>query len=61
MRWWKCLLACCNSKIIEENFQLDGKPSENDQGEAIKEAILWCQKTSCLCYKIQAAPKSKET
>ena len=24
------LLACCNSQIIVENFQVDGKPPEND-------------------------------
>ena len=36
----RCLLACCNSQIIAENSQLDGKPPENDQGRATKETIL---------------------
>ena len=46
MRWRefmkriRCLIACCNSQIIVENFQVDKKPFENDQGGAIKEAIL---------------------
>ena len=35
----KCLLACCNSQIIVENSQLDGKP-ENDQGETTEENLL---------------------
>ena len=46
MRWREflkrihCLLACCNSQIIVEYFQLDGKPPENDQGGATEETIL---------------------
>ena len=35
-----CLLPCCNSHIIVENSQLDGKPSENEQGGATEETIL---------------------
>ena len=34
------LLAGCNSQIIVENSQLDGKPPENDQKRATKETIL---------------------
>ena len=46
MRWREflkrihCLLACCNSQIIVEYFQLDMKPPENDQGGATEETIL---------------------
>ena len=35
-----CLLACCDSQIIVENLQLDGKLPENDQGGASEEDIL---------------------
>ena len=38
-RIW-CLIACCNSQIIVENAQSDGKPPENDPGGATEEAIL---------------------
>ena len=27
----KCLVACCNSKIIIENSQIDGKPNEEEE------------------------------
>ena len=46
MRWReflkriRCLLACCNSQIVVENSQLDGKPPENEQGGATEETIL---------------------
>ena len=35
-----CLLACCNSQIIVENCQLDGKQPEHEQKRASEEAIL---------------------
>ena len=46
MRWQEFLkrirfsLAGCNSQIIVENSQLDGKPPENEQGEAPKGTML---------------------
>ena len=46
MRWQeflkriRCLLACCNSQIIVENFQLDKKTPANEQRGATEEAIL---------------------
>ena len=55
-----CLLACCNSQIIVENSQLDGKPPENYQGGATEEDILWHQKPSCLCWKIQAVKEQRK-
>ena len=32
--------TCCNSQIIVENSQLDGKSPENDQGGATEETVL---------------------
>ena len=67
MRWREflrrigCLLAWCNSYIVVGNYQLDEKPPENDHGGATEEVILLSQKRSCFCWKIQAAPRSKET
>ena len=46
MRWReflkriRCSLACCNSQIIVENSQLEGKPPKTEQGGATEEAIL---------------------
>ena len=56
----RCLLACCNSQIIAENSQLDGKPPENDQRRATKETILSPQNPSFLCWNIQAASRSRK-
>ena len=39
----RCLLACCNSQIVAENSQLDGKPPANEQGGATEGTILWSQ------------------
>ena len=54
-----CLLACCNSQIIVENSQLDGKPPENYQGRATEEDILWHQKPAAYVGKSKLL-KSKE-
>ena len=46
MRWqeflkrMRCLLACCNSQIIEENSKLDRKSPENEQEGATEGPIL---------------------
>ena len=36
MKRIRCLIACCNSQIIVENFQVDKKPFENDKEELLK-------------------------
>ena len=63
MRWrkfWKKNKSYVNSQIIVENSQLDEKLPVNKQGGATEDAILWSKKSSCLCWKIQAAQKSRK-
>ena len=65
LRRLRCLIACCNSQIIVENSQWDGKPPENDKGEATGywKSYTMISKTRLLMLENPswAAPRSKET